>query len=563
MKYTFYIIILALLSFTEIDAQIVGIRSHKNKVGFVDRNGKWIITPIYSSAKWNNLQKIGIFTETGSNKYGVVNESGAVIIPCEYDEIHEGSFDEYQPYVYVSNKIKGITYTGLFNKNGANIVPCSFVEVLAYKNGVTVKDINGKYGVIGYNGQNILDVKYSNFICLDSEREYNISLNIGGTGNEYRPDGGKWGICNNLGVIIIPCEYDAIKLVTNDVYTVCLDGKWGLWASGKEIFSCIYDEAITIQDGVARTKKDGEIRLIKDPIKYSNIALGNNTSIKIGDNKVEKRNKVRNVISRYPSPNSDVDINIPKTQNINDKTFAFIFANENYPTAPVPYSLNDGRMFKVYCNMALGIPNKNIYMYEDATFGDIVSAIERMKKIADVYDGDANIFFYYAGHGFPEENQQTAYLLPIDGNVSDIITTGYSLAQLYKELASLNLKQSIVFIDACFSGTKREDVMLSKSRGVAIKVKQDYPTGKILVFAASQGDETAHQIEEKHHGLFTYYLLKGMQLFRENIKLGDLSEYVIKNVKRQSVVINNKKQTPTVIPSTTITNNWRNIVIGN
>ena len=202
-------------------------------------------------------------------------------------------------------------------------------------------------------------------------------------------------------------------------------------------------------------------------------------------------------------------------------------------------------------------------MYEDATFGDIVSAIERMKKIADVYDGDANIFFYYAGHGFPEENQQTAYLLPIDGNVSDIITTGYSLAQLYKELASLNLKQSIVFIDACFSGTKREDVMLSKSRGVAIKVKQDYPTGKILVFSASQGDETAHQIEEKHHGLFTYYLLKGMQLFRENIKLGDLSEYVIKNVKRQSVVINNKKQTPTVIPSTTITNNWRNIVIGN
>lgn len=141
MKYTFYIIILALLSFTEIDAQIVGIRSHENKVGFVDRNGKWIITPIYSSAKWNNLQKIGIFTETGSNKYGVVNESGAVIIPCEYDKIHEGSFDEYQPYVYVSNKINGITYTGLFNKNGANIVPCSFVEVLAYKNGVTVKDI--------------------------------------------------------------------------------------------------------------------------------------------------------------------------------------------------------------------------------------------------------------------------------------------------------------------------------------------------------------------------------------------------------------------------------------
>lgn len=130
MKYIFYIIVLILLSFTEVDAQIVGIRSHKNKVGFVDRNGKWIITPIYSSAKWNNLQKIGIFTEDSSNKYGVVNESGLVIIPCEYDEIHEGSFYEYQPYIHVSKKINGITYTGLFNKNGTNIVPCSYIAIL-------------------------------------------------------------------------------------------------------------------------------------------------------------------------------------------------------------------------------------------------------------------------------------------------------------------------------------------------------------------------------------------------------------------------------------------------
>lgn len=104
--------------------------------------------------------------------------------------------------------------------------------------------------------------------------------------------------------------------------------------------------------------------------------------------------------------------------------------------------------------------------------------------------------------------------------------------------------------------------MLAQSRGIAIKVKQDQPTGKMFVFSASQGDETAHQMEDKHHGLFTYFLLKGMQQLKNNITLGDLTDYVTKNVKRQSVVINNKKQTPTTIPSATIADNWRNIILG-
>ena len=196
-------------------------------------------------------------------------------------------------------------------------------------------------------------------------------------------------------------------------------------------------------------------------------------------------------------------------------------------------------------------------MYEDATFGTIIAAVEKMKSIADAYDGEASVIFYYAGHGFPDEKQSTAYLLPIDGNASDITTTGYSLAKLYKDLAALKLKSSVVFLDACFSGAKREDNMLASSRGVAIKVKEEAPTGNMVVFSAAQGDETAHQLEEKGHGLFTYYLLKELQQTNGDVTLGELSEFVTKQVKRQSVVINNKKQTPTVIPSQAVVNSWQ------
>ena len=116
----------------------------------------------------------------------------------------------------------------------------------------------------------------------------------------------------------------------------------------------------------------------------------------------------------------------------------------------------------------------------------------------------------------------------------------------------------MVLLDACFSGTKREDDMLASTRGVAIKVKEEVPQGNLIVFSAAQGDETAYQIEEKGHGLFTYYLLKELQQTSGKISLGDFTDYVTKQVKRQSVVVNSKKQTPTVIPSPQLVNSWRN-----
>ena len=378
------------------------------------------------------------------------------------------------------------------------------------------------------------------------------------------PIGGKWGVIDKKGKHIVPCSYDGIEVVMYEPLMFAVNkggkridmnhtegGKWGLSANGKEIVPCQFDNVPDFKNDVATVKINGQVKLLKNPLKEAS-----KIQIASGDKSSEKKGKGP-VVSRYPAPDSDVDKNIPTAKASADNTFAFIIANENYPDAPVPYSLNDGRMFREYCQKALGLPEKNINLYEDATFGNIITAVEKMKSIADAYDGEASVIFYYAGHGFPDEKQSSAYLLPIDGNATDITTTGYSLAKLYKELSELKLKSSIVFLDACFSGTKREDQMLSEARGVAIKVKEETPQGNMLVFSAAQGDETAHQMEEKHHGLFTYYLLKELQATGGDVDMGTLTEYVTKQVKRQSVVINNKKQTPTVIPSMSLMNSWQ------
>ena len=244
-----------------------------------------------------------------------------------------------------------------------------------------------------------------------------------------------------------------------------------------------------------------------------------------------------------------LDINIPVTNEENKKTFAVIIGNENYErVTKVQYALNDAKVFASYCKKTLGLPKDNIRIYRDATYGTMLSALDDIKSIASAFEGDLNVILYYAGHGVPSESDKTAYLLPVDasGQHTEVCL---STKRLYDTLDGLHAKRVLVFMDACFSGAQRGEGMLASARGVALKVKQDAPKGNMVVFSAATGDETAYPYKEKGHGLFTYYLLKKLQDTKGDVTLGELSDYVNKEVRRQSVVINHKSQSPTVVPA--------------
>lgn len=562
------------------------------------------------------------YTTYNSEHQGLCDENGKEILPCIFCGILNPQIIKGKAYfIAYTGTIRKRNY-GLYDSQGKELIPCHYNNIILYDECILLNNSEGKYGIADYFGHIILDCISTNSIIFNNNAKFDfynvggkdagwktiggkegviasnplriltaakyagaeklfdkakqtnsesyVKVNIGGSNDGLVCLGGKWGVVDSNGIEIINPQYTEIHLAADNLFTfneggknVKYDerntttegGKWGVIDNmGNVVIPCQYDEPIYFKSDVAMVKKDGEVKLVKNPlVKDAAVSIAENTVVSY------KKDLSGSAVSRYPAPDSEVDKDIPQANKENENTFAFIVANENYPDAPVPYALNDGRMFATYCEKALGIPKKNINQYEDATYGSIISMVDKMKSIAKAYEGDATFVVYYAGHGFPDEKQNTAYLLPVDGSGSEITTTGYSLSQLYDELSKMPLKDAVVFLDACFSGAKREDDMLAQSRGVAIKVKSEQPKGNLLVFSASQGDETAHQMEEKHHGLFTYFLLKGLQQFKGNTNLGDLTDYVTKNVKRQSVVINNKKQTPTVIPSLTISSTWRGI----
>ena len=257
--------------------------------------------------------------------------------------------------------------------------------------------------------------------------------------------------------------------------------------------------------------------------------------------------------------NSDIDVNIPINKNSNDKTFAVIIANENYRReAQVIFAKNDGETFGKYCIQTLGLPEKNVHLVTDATLNDIRAEVNWISNVADIFKGEANIIFYYAGHGIPDGSSGTSYLLPIDGYDSDV-TTGYKLSSLYSKLGALPAKNITVFIDACFSGAQRSGGMLASARSVAIRALEGKPVGNMVVFSAAQGDETAFPYYEKKHGMFTYFLLKKLQESKGEATLSELGDYIISNVRQQSIIVNSKNQTPTVTASVSIGDKWQGL----
>ena len=276
--------------------------------------------------------------------------------------------------------------------------------------------------------------------------------------------------------------------------------------------------------------------------------------------------------SKQPSPGSekpvkvapsDVDIDIPIGGASKPNTFALIIGNEDYSSnqtginaeANVQYAENDAKIFKEYCVKTLGIPDKNITLLINATGSRMLQNLDLISKISKVNDGNAELVFYYAGHGLPDEQTKEPYLIPVDVSGSDL-KYAVKLADVYKKLTENPATKITVYIDACFSGGARNESLVAL-RGVKVRPKEILVGDNLVVFTSSSGDESSASYKEKQHGLFTYYLLKKLQDSKGECSYEELEGYLKKEIPLNSLLINKKQQTPQIIGSPNMLDNWK------
>lgn len=246
------------------------------------------------------------------------------------------------------------------------------------------------------------------------------------------------------------------------------------------------------------------------------------------------------------------DVDIPKKTKMNNPDgIAVVIGVESYQyVADATYAYNDAEVFREYLADTLGYKKSRIKIATNskATQAEFSKLLGSNGWIArNVKAKKSDVVVYFSGHGIPDAKTKKTGLLPFD--VDPNYSVGLALKDLYKSLGSLNARSVTVFLDTCFSGQGREkQTLLADARGIQIVPKERGVPSNITVLSAATAGQISGPIKDKEHGLFTYYLLKGLGGAADGDKdkkltIAELAKYVHSKVK-EDAALKGREQTP-------------------
>ena len=262
-----------------------------------------------------------------------------------------------------------------------------------------------------------------------------------------------------------------------------------------------------------------------------------------------------------------VDYEVPQLRKAHPNRFALLIGNEDYTSQnasleasqDVPYAVRDAEVMREYFVGLWGVPAENIILETNATKATMEKALKRLANFAKAFGPEAELFFYYSGHGLPSEETKEPFLIPVDldgGNPE----LGIALEQVYGTLGEQEVARTTIFLDACFSGGARDGRLIAGMKGLTRAPAEVEAGARTVVFASSSGDQSSGVFEEQEHGYFTYFLLKYMQEAKGKLNYGEMYDYV----RREVMLEANRekggsahKQEPAVSVAPSIINNWR------
>ena len=251
----------------------------------------------------------------------------------------------------------------------------------------------------------------------------------------------------------------------------------------------------------------------------------------------------------------DIEQDIPQASQQNNDALAIIFGIEKYKgVSNVTFAKRDAAFVKEYFSKTLGVPEARIYYKTDsdvgkAEFDKVFSSGGWLEK--RVKEDLSDIYIYYSGHGAPDLSNNAAYLIPYDGDPNYASQTGYCIDDLYNNLSNLNARNVTIFLDACFSGANREnEMLLADARPVFIEAVKPDIAENITVFAAAGAKQISSGWPENKHGLFTYFMLKGLKGAADSdnnnmLTIQELANYIKLNVTETAGMLD-REQTPDI-----------------
>lgn len=260
--------------------------SYENgKFGVIDNEGNNIIEPTYEEmiSIPNNSKPIFICVydineSDGTYKTKAINDKNEEIL-TGYDKIEAlDNYDSKQNIWYEDNvlKVSKSGKYGIIDFEGKEILPCEYDEITALngvKSNILVKKA-GNVGLVNEKGQTIVPVQYKNILTLKE-----------GYKNEYIivNENDQYGLINTSGVVVIEPKYEMVKyLNSSSMFAVKEAGVWKVIDTGDgniiinggydDITQAKTDSIVVVKNGkygVINSNKEEKIEPQYEDLKYA------------------------------------------------------------------------------------------------------------------------------------------------------------------------------------------------------------------------------------------------------------------------------------------------------
>lgn len=303
-----------------------------------------------------------------ANKWGVINQDGEQVIIPSYQEMIVIPNNEKDVFIctYNINEETGTYQTKVLNsKNEEILTGYDQVEPLEnidendniwYEEKILRVKKNGKYGLIDFNGKELLPVEYDEIIVLPGIQN---SILI--------KKEGKTGLVNDSGSIIVEPEYKEIKNIGNNYkngyITINQEGKYGvISATKKQILENQYEE-------IAQTYL-GQYYLIKQEGKQKLVDSKGNTIIEEGFDEIKSETSNGVIFVKenlYGEINKTGEITIEaKYQDLKEAKEGTYIAKQNDKYGIIDQEQNEKITFN-YTGITYN-EEANLYLADDETY---------------------------------------------------------------------------------------------------------------------------------------------------------------------------------------------------
>ena len=175
---------------------------------------------------------------------------------------------------------------------------------------------------------------------------------------------------------------------------------------------------------------------------------------------------------------------------------------------PAIFAAHDAEVMGGYFKAVLGIPPQKVKVMRDAE-GLKDDWIEVFEQWLPKQGGlQTTAYIYVSGRAVVDHETGAVSMLPYDGTLSGS-TRAYSLARLQRALAKAPVKHAVVMLELSLeptSGSAPGRITPPRWASEDVGGEQD----RVMVMVGNAAVQEARAYQPGQHGLFTYFLLKGM-----------------------------------------------------